>query len=224
MSSSPTLSTVFFDLDGTLADTAPDLAAALNQLFEQHGHKALPYEVIRPTVSMGGNAMLKLGFTIDEATQQFEQLRDEFLAIYDRRLHRDSRLFAGMAEVLDEIEAMGLRWGIITNKSTWLTEPLISELGLTSRTGCIVCGDSTAHRKPHPAPMFHACKLTGSLPQESVYVGDARRDIEAGKASGMQTLAAAWGYIEKEDFIDSWEADAVIQSPAGILEWLRQKR
>lgn len=224
MADKPQLTTVFFDLDGTLADTAPDLAAALNQLLEQHGKRPLPFEVIRPTVSMGGNAMLKLGFTHDEASRQFQQLRDEFLDIYDKRLHRNSPLFPGMAGVLDGIEEMGLRWGIITNKSTWLTEPLIEELGLTERTGCIVCGDSTPHRKPHPAPMFLACELTDSKPEHSVYVGDARRDMEAGQASGMHTLAAAYGYIEKEDFIDSWGADAIVQSPGEILQWVRERR
>ena len=218
------LTTVFFDLDGTLADTAPDLAAALNQLLEQHGRPSIPYDQVRPTVSLGGNAILRLGFTEDEASAEFEKLRQEFLEIYDQRLHQDSRLFSGMGNVLDGIENMGLIWGIITNKSTWLTEPLIKELGLSERTACIVCGDSTPYRKPHPAPMFHACELTGSRPGSSVYIGDARRDIEAGRASGMHTVAAAYGYIEQNDDICNWNADAIVHSAPEILTWVEQNR
>jgi len=216
------LTTVFFDLDGTLADTAPDLAASLNQLLNQRGRPSLPFDRIRSSVSLGGNAMLSLGFPLDEDSEEFQNLKQQFLEIYSRRLHQDTRLFPGIEDVLGEIETMGLAWGIITNKSTWLTGPLLNELGLTHRTGCIVCGDSTAHRKPHPAPMLHACKLTNSQPESSVYIGDAKRDIEAGKASGMRTIAAAYGYIEPADQIESWEADAIIHSAADILTWIQQ--
>ncbi len=217
------LDTVYFDLDGTLADTAPDLAAALNQLLEQQGRTPLPFATIRPSVSLGGNAMLRLGFPLDENSDEFSKLRQDFLEIYDRRLHQDTRLFPGMGEILYEIEKLGLKWGIITNKPTWLTEPLIEVLSLADRTACVVCGDSTPYRKPHPAPMLHACQLTGSQPQSSVYIGDARRDIEAGRASGMQTLAAAYGYIEATDNIDSWRADAIVHSAPEILDWIRQR-
>ncbi|MCG8324569.1 MAG: HAD-IA family hydrolase [Thiotrichales bacterium] len=218
------LRSVFFDLDGTLADTAPDLAAALNQLLTQQGRPPLPFEMIRPTVSLGGNAMLSLGFPLDEDSAEFLQLREQFLEIYDQRLHRDSRLFPGMAGVLDAIEQDGLTWGIITNKSSWLTEPLIEVLELSERTACIVCGDTTPHRKPHPAPMLHACRLSNSQPETSVYIGDAQRDIEAGHASGMRTLAAAYGYIESSDNIENWGAEAIMQSAAEILTWIRQHR
>lgn len=214
------ISTVFFDLDGTLADTAPDLAAALNQVLSQHDRDPLPFEVIRPTVSLGGNAMLSLAFPVDENSEEFLSLRDEFLHIYDQRLHQDSHLFPGMMNVLDRIESLNLSWGIVTNKSTLLTEPLIKQLKLTERTACIVCGDTTEYRKPHPEPMFHACRLTQSEPESCVYIGDAKRDIDAGRAAGMHTIAAAYGYIETTDKIENWQADSIIHSPEEVLVWL----
>ncbi len=217
----PPIQSVFFDLDGTLADTAPDLAAALNQLLQQHDRPALPLSTIRPSVSLGGNAMLELGFPEPISEERFNDLRDSFLNIYAERLHQESTLFPGIDSVLEKLEASNLQWGIVTNKSTWLSEPLIDTLQLSQRTACLVCGDTTAYRKPHPEPLNHACKLTNSKPENSVYIGDARRDIEAGRACGMHTVAAAYGYIEADDNILDWQADAIIQHPTDILDWLQ---
>ena len=216
------ITTVFFDLDGTFADTAPDLAAALNQLLIEHGKPELSYEVIRPTVSLGGNAMIQLAFSIDEDSDDFRILRQRFLEIYNQRMHVSTTLFAGIAEVINYIESGNLLWGIITNKPAWLTEPLMEQLDMLNRAACIVCGDTTEHRKPHPAPMLHACKMTNSEPVHSIYVGDAERDIVAGHAAGMHTLLALYGYIGSSEVPEKWQADGLIQHPEEIVPWIKK--
>ncbi|OGT31632.1 MAG: phosphoglycolate phosphatase [Gammaproteobacteria bacterium RBG_16_51_14] len=215
------INTVFFDLDGTLADTAPDLATALNQILEEQNRSPLPLETIRPTVSLGGNAMLRHAFGIDEDDHSFPTLRDRFLTLYRGCLADATRLFPGMDEVIDRIEADGLGWGVITNKSSWLTEPLMQELGLDHRAGCIVSGDSTPQRKPHPAPMLYACQLLGCKPSHTLYVGDAQRDIEAGQRAGMHTLVAMYGYIAEEEDPAVWGADGFVYNPFEIIAWVR---
>ena len=214
------ISTVFFDLDGTLVDTAPDLATALNLLLQEENRSSLPFDLIRPVVSQGGSALIELGFRCNPDTPGFDELRSRFLAIYDQLLHRDSHLFPGMDEVLGTLELSGMSWGIITNKPGWLTQPLVRELALEQRAACIVSGDTTNHRKPHPAPMLHAMKLTGTKADECVYIGDAERDIAAGRAVSMHTLIACYGYLSSTDKPEEWNADGMIDTPAQILEWI----
>ena len=211
---------VLFDLDGTLVDTAPDLAVALNRTLASHGRATLPFEAIRPRVSLGGVALVKLGFRLDETDPEFAPLRNEFLAVYRDNLSTRSRLFPGMERVLDRLEQAGVSWGIVTNKPAWLTKPLMQALQLDTRTPCIVSGDTLEQRKPHPAPLLHACKLLQRAPQETVYIGDARRDVEAGGRAGMATLVAAYGYIDSTEAIEGWGADGCIDNPGEILSWL----
>ena len=212
--------TVLFDLDGTLADTAPDLAYALNTLLQEHGKPELPYESIRPAASHGAAALIELGFGILRDEPRFAPLRERFISIYRAHLTRETRLFPGMPELLDQLVARGLNWGIVTNKPAFLTDPLIEQLGLREDAVCVVSGDTTANRKPHPQPMLHASQLAGSKPEECLYVGDAARDIEAGNAAGMQTLVALFGYIGAQDHPETWGANGLIRSPEEILDWL----
>lgn len=213
-------STVLFDLDGTLLDTAPDLAAALNATLQLNGRDALPFEHIRPVVSHGGRALIERGFGIDPQHPDFEPLRKQLLDLYQANLAVHTTLFPGMAQVLDELEQRDIRWGVVTNKPGWLTDPLMEALQLTPRAACVVSGDTLPERKPHPAPLLHACKLAGCQPQQAIYVGDAERDIEAGRNAGMRTLAALFGYLMEHDSPESWGADALIQQPADILEYI----
>jgi len=214
--------TILFDLDGTLLDTAPDLAFALNTLLNEQGMPSLAFEKIRPVVSHGGRALIDLGFGIQPEDERYESLRQRLLEIYKDNIARDTRLFPGMEAVLEHIESSQMRWGIVTNKPSWLTDPLLIALGLFERSVCVVSGDTTQYSKPHPEPMLHACRLSNSSIDECLYVGDAERDIEAGKKAGMRTLAALYGYIQEEDDIYQWGADAVIDKPEDILTWLQQ--
>ena len=209
-----------FDLDGTLVDTAPDLADALNRTRANHSLPPLPFEAIRPTVSLGGAAMIRAGFGVAEADPGFIPLRDEFLTLYREGVARRSRLFPGMEQVLARLEDNGVPWGIVTNKSGWLTTPLTQALGLAARARCIVSGDTVEQPKPHPAPLLHACKLLGCAPPEALYVGDAKRDMEAGRRAGMTTIVAAYGYIEAGENPADWQADGLVRHPAELLDWL----
>ncbi|TCK18077.1 phosphoglycolate phosphatase [Thiogranum longum] len=217
-------SAVLFDLDGTLLDTAPDLAAALNATLQLNERDALPFETIRPVVSHGGRALIELGFGIDSQHPDFEPLRKQLLDLYQANLAVHTALFPGMGEVLDELEQRHIRWGVVTNKPGWLTDPLLDALNLAQRTACIVSGDTLPERKPHPAPLLHACKLVGCQPQDAIYIGDAERDIEAGRNAGMRTLVALFGYLMEHDRPENWGADALIEQPADILEHLDTTR
>jgi len=212
--------TVLFDLDGTLADTAPDLAFALNTLLAENGLGPLPFEDIRPVVSHGAAALVSRGFGIERGEKNFDSLRQRLLSIYEKHLTRETRLFAGMRSLLDELTHRQVQWGIVTNKPAFLTNPLIEQLGLRHEAACIVSGDTTRNRKPHPEPMIHACRLAGSEPSQCLYVGDAERDIEAGRAAGMRTLVALFGYIGNNDHPEKWGADGLVRSPEEILDWL----
>jgi len=212
--------TVLFDLDGTLADTAPDLGYALNTLLDEHRRQALPYDVIRPVASHGAAALIELGFDMDRGDPHFGPLRERYLEIYRANLARATKLFPGMQELLDALPVREINWGIVTNKPAFLTEPLVSELGIAADAACVVSGDTTANRKPHPEPLLHACRLAGSRPEECLYVGDAQRDIEAGRLAGMQTLVALFGYIGSQDDPHAWGANGMIRKPADILDWL----
>lgn len=220
ITSNPRLRTVLFDLDGTLADTAPDISFALNTLLDEQGRAPLPYPVIRPVVSHGSNALVTLGFGLRQGDPGFDTLKARFLSIYESHLVVDTRLFPGMAELLETLTAQGRNWGVVTNKPGWLTEPLLERLGVVGQAACIISGDTTAHRKPHPAPMLLACRQAGSEPARCLYVGDAQRDIEAGKNAGMHTLVAQFGYIGADEQPQHWGADAMIHTPAAIMDWI----
>ena len=215
------LKTVLFDLDGTLADTAPDLADALNAVLLNNGKDALPFEQIRPVVSHGGMALVSLGFGIEPEHPEFEPLRQQLLQHYAGNIANKTRLFPGMAELLNSIESAGMNWGVVTNKPAWLTDPLLDALQLSQRAVSIVSGDTLAERKPHPSPLLYACEQAGSQGFECVYVGDAERDIVAGHKAGMQTIVALFGYIGTEDRPDTWGADVLLESPQEIREWLQ---
>ncbi|MGB5258940.1 MAG: HAD-IA family hydrolase [Gammaproteobacteria bacterium] len=215
-----TIRTVLFDLDGTLLDTAPDLADALNALLEENGCTPLPYAHIRPVVSHGGIALIDLGFQLQHTDPRFASLRTRLLDIYRANISRKTRPFPGMLELLERLEARAVNWGVVTNKPGWLTEPLLRDLDLFERAACVVSGDTLKQRKPHPAPMLHACAQAGSQPAQCVYVGDAQRDIEAGNNAGMHTLVALFGYIPQDDDAHTWQADAAISAPGEILDWL----
>ena len=218
--SSPQIQTILFDLDGTLLDTAPDLAQALNATLQANGRAALSFEQIRPAVSHGGSALIRLGFQLEPQHPQFEPLRSQLLDYYQAHIADETRLFPGMEEVLEHIEAHGLSWGVVTNKPGWLTEPLLAALDLQRRAASVVCGDTLNERKPHPAPLLHACKLIGTVPGQCLYVGDAERDIKAGHNAGMTTLVALFGSLMDSDRPEDWGASALIQQPADILAWL----
>ena len=212
--------TILFDLDGTLLDTAPDLANALNTVLVENQRSPLPFDDIRPMVSHGGIALVDLGFRLERTDPAFEPLRQRLLEVYRENVSRRTLPFPGITELLDDIEQRGLNWGIVTNKPGWLTEPLLKDLDLFNRAACVVSGDTLDERKPHPAPMLHASKLANSRPEQCVYIGDAQRDIEAGNNAGMQTLVALFGYLQDEDEPRSWNASSMIEHPQDLLAWL----
>ncbi len=212
---------VLLDLDGTLADTAPDLANALNQTLHYYGKEQLPFDTIRPHVSHGGLALIKLGFGFDERHADYAETREYLLNYYRQHIAQHTRLFAGMGELLATLESQGTPWGIVTNKPARLTVPLLKALALDQRAACAVSGDTVSNSKPHPAPLLHACKIIGVNAGRCLYVGDAERDIEAGRNAGMTTLAASFGYIGENDNIDRWGADGVVNSAKEIAAWLK---
>lgn len=216
----PGISAVLFDLDGTLVDSAPDLAGAVNLLRERRGLASLPYERLRPGVGSGARGMIGLGFGLAPGDEGFEPLRDEFLAVYERGLLERTAVFAEMAPVLDAIEAAGLPWGIVTNKAERFTFPVVRGLGLDTRAGAVVCGDTTPHSKPHPAPLLEAARRMAVEAAACVYVGDDLRDVQAGRGAGMRTLAAGWGYLGHGASIERWGADALLDRPGALLNWL----
>lgn len=211
---------VLFDLDGTFADTAPDLAFALNETLCHFGLEPLPFERIRPVVSHGGMALIRLGFDMEPGEEGFEERRQYLLQVYQQNICRDTRLFDGMAALLDQLEAHGIAWGIVTNKPSWLTDPLMSAMQLAHRSRAVVSGDTCAHSKPHPEPVLHACQLLGVTPEETLYVGDAERDMIAGRAAGTRTVGALFGYIEANDRPEQWGADHYVQHAAELADLL----
>ncbi|VAW58551.1 Similar to phosphoglycolate phosphatase, clustered with ubiquinone biosynthesis SAM-dependent O-methyltransferase [hydrothermal vent metagenome] len=213
----PVIKTVLFDLDGTLIDTAPDMASALNLLLAEEGQPALNFEIIRPLVSNGSAALVQLGFPDIENEQTIERLKKRYLDIYQHKLCIDSRLFPGMSAFIEHIESKGINWGVVTNKPGWLTEPLMQQLNLTARAACIISGDTTANRKPHPEPMHLACQQANSAAEHCIYIGDAHRDIQAGINAGMKTVIARYGYIGEWENTEDWGADYSIDSPEELL-------
>jgi phosphoglycolate phosphatase len=211
---------VLFDLDGTLLDTAPDLAAALNIQLAIHQYPGVHYEKIRPIASHGSKALVKLGFKIEENHPNFARLRQEYLNIYSEHSCNFTDLFPGMAEVLTQLEKKQIAWGIVTNKPAWLTMPILKNLNLIDKTNCVVCGDTLSVTKPDPAPLLYACEVLQRKSAECIYIGDAEFDIIAGKRAGIKTILAGYGYISEEDNIDAWQIDGMVNSPLEILDLL----
>lgn len=211
---------VLFDLDGTLMDTAPDMGAALNALRAEHRLPPLTTDRIRPHVSHGVPALLKLGFGMEPQDARYAEMRGRYLAIYQAGLANDTRLFHGAETLLEQLAAQKRTWGVVTNKPGWLTEPLLDAFKLRASAACVVSGDSTPRRKPHPDPLLLACKLCGIGPEESVYVGDARRDVESARAAGMAAVVALYGYLGEDEQPAAWKADHMIKHPMELLEWL----
>ena len=213
------LHAILFDLDGTLADTAPDMAYALNQVLREYRRPTLPLARIRPLVSRGGRALIELGFGIAPEHPLFPDLHQRFLAVYADNVANESQLFPGMATVLARLEACAIPWGIVTNKPESLTDSLVTALGLGRRAGCVVGGDTLATRKPHPAPLFYACEQLQVEPARCLFVGDAPRDVEAGQRAGMRTIVALFGYIGEWENPREWGADATISAPLELVPW-----
>jgi N-acetyl-D-muramate 6-phosphate phosphatase len=209
---------VFFDLDGTLADTAPDLVAATNQLLIARNLAPKPYELLRPYSSAGARGLLEGAFGIAPDHADYITLRDEFMSNYEKVLLVDSVLFDGITHLLDQIEEAKIPWGIVTNKSERFTHPLTELMGLRQRAASTVCGDTTAHPKPHPEPILHAARIANTDPTKSIYVGDDIRDVIAGKAAGMHTVAAAYGYCGCKEPPEAWGADYIIHNPLDLLQ------
>ena len=218
--SEPRQPLLLFDLDGTLIDSAPDLAGAANDLRAVHGLPPLAHAELRPMVGSGARGMVGVAFGVLPADDRFAGLRDAFLARYAERLLHSTRIFDAVLPVLDALDAAGLRWGIVTNKAMRFTAPLVDGLGLRTRAVVVIAGDTTPHAKPHPAPLLEAARQAAVPPSACVYIGDDHRDIVAGRAAGMTTLAAAWGYLGQGDPVQAWGADHVLTSPADLLQWL----
>lgn len=211
---------VLFDLDGTLVDTAPDLGFALNSLLQEHQRPTLDFARIRPVASHGSAGLLKLGFGITDVHPAFKSMQARFIEIYAANISRESAIFPGMDMVLDGLTEAGIRWGIVTNKPAFLTEPLVDALGLNKQAACVVSGDTTAYSKPHPAPLLKASELLDLTPADCIYVGDAARDVEAAHAASMRCVVAKYGYLGEEDQPQNWHADCLINHPHEILEWI----
>jgi 2-phosphoglycolate phosphatase len=216
-----TLRAVLFDLDGTLADTAPDLAAAANKMRVARGLAPLPVATLRPLASAGARGLLGAAFDIAPNDAGYEAMRIEFISNYETDICAESRLFDGIQPLLADLTERQIPWGIVTNKATRLTEPLVALLGMAKDAACVVCGDTTAYSKPHPAPLLHAAQAIGVEPAAIVYVGDALRDIPAGHAAGMLTIAAAYGYCGNAVPPEEWGADQLADTTLGLVALLR---
>jgi len=221
MSTTTRARAAFFDLDGTLLDTARDMAGALNLLLAEEGREPVGLEVLRPQVSNGAIALVRAGFPeFSVGSEAFESLRERFLRIYSSAICVHTCLFPGFETVLATLEAHSLPWGIITNKAGWLTEPILESLGLRSRAACVVSGDTLAHRKPHPRPLLHAAEAIAVAPGDCVYLGDALRDVQAACAAGMVPLGARFGYVNAMDNPASWPVAGWLDEPQDLLGWL----
>lgn len=214
---------VFFDLDGTLIDTARDMARILNKLLAEEGQAPLDYDLIRSEVSHGAKAMILLGFDEPEGTQRFEQLRLRYLDLYKEEIHVETELFPHMDQVLNTLEQHDIPWGVITNKPSWLTLPLMESMNLKARAATIICADTAGVSKPDPKPMFDACEETGVEAQQCMYVGDDLRDVEAAHNAGMPCIAMRCGYIRRGHNPDDWGAEHIMDTTAELLTWAKQQ-
>ena len=210
---------IFFDLDGTLIDSAPDLGAAADKMRTDRGLPSLPLAHYRPMAGAGARGMLKLGFGMLPEHPDFLDMREEFFRNYEADLTGRTYAFDGVDAMLRALESRGILWGIVTNKSQRFTLPLTAQMAVLKGAAAVVSGDTTAHTKPHPAPVLEAARLAGISPERCWYVGDDKRDIDAGRAAGMFTVAAAWGYLGEHD-IDSWGADVVLHRVEELLQLL----
>ena len=211
---------VLFDLDGTLADTAQDLAAALNATLKHFNYPELSFEDIRPAVSHGGIALIQRGFNQTPDSAGFEEKRQFLLDYYLHNICRHTRLFDGMDTVLQYLETANIPWGVVTNKPSWLTDPLLKAMSLDKRSAVTISGDTLKHNKPHPLPLLTACKIIGISPQNTLYIGDAARDIEAANNAGMDSLVALFGYIAQEDRPEDWGTPYMIHQATDILTYI----
>ena len=211
---------VLFDLDGTLIDSAPDLAGTGNDMRLARGLAPLPYEHFRPMVGAGARGMVGIALQVGPSDAGFTELRDEFLARYEQRMTQQTQVFEAIRPVLAALQALGLPWGIVTNKAQRFTNPLVRALGLQAQAAVVISGDTTPHAKPHPAPLLEAARQMALLPEHCIYVGDDLRDVQAGRAAGMGTVAAAWGYLGAGEPIGAWGADHVIETPGQLLNLL----
>ena len=211
---------VLFDLDGTLADTALDLGGALNTLLARHGLPKKSMDEIRTQASHGAAGLLKLGAGITPDNPDYAQWRTEYLDEYDSRYAQDTALFDGVNKLIAELDKRGIKWGIITNKPMRFTDKLVPKLGFVIPPAVVVSGDTCGESKPSVKPMFHACEQIQINPQHTLYVGDAERDIQAGRNAGMKTILAEWGYIAPEDRTETWQPDYRISSPLDLLKLL----
>jgi phosphoglycolate phosphatase len=209
-----------FDLDGTLLDTAPDMVPVLNRLRDEENLPALPFAAVRPYVSNGSAGLVRLGFP-DADASRVNQLQQRYLALYASALLGATRVFPGVDTLLEQLESTGVPWGVVTNKPGYLTEPLLAGLGLRRRAACVVSGDTLPQRKPHPAPVAHAVASVGADARQSIYVGDAQRDIDAGRGAGLRTIAVSYGYIPPGDDPGAWGAEAVVISGAHLAATVR---
>ena len=206
------------DLDGTFADTAPDLVGALNAMLLRHNLPPIPYAIARNEVSNGSLALLKLGFGDIFKDNQVEPLQQEFLKTYKNDIATKSSIFKGLDIFIDDISSLGMRWGIVTNKPKAMTTPLLKALNITNEPACVISGDRLPQRKPHPAPLLLAADKLDLTPESCIYIGDAPRDIEAGRAAKMRTIAVTYGYIRPHQDPYSWGADIVISRPSELLD------
>ncbi|PIT12829.1 phosphoglycolate phosphatase [Snodgrassella alvi] len=213
---------VLFDLDGTLADTAPDLGAALNRVLEKQHLPPKSMAEIRPVASHGAAGLIKLGTGMQADNPEFAALRQAFLAEYELHFTEQTVLFGGIDEVLQKLAQQGIAWGIITNKPHVFTDRLVPKLGCSIAPAVVVSGDTTSAPKPSTEPMLYACQQIGVAPENCLYIGDAERDMQAGRNAGMITVLANWGYIGAEDNTASWPTDYIIEQPKEILELLKK--
>lgn len=211
---------VLFDLDGTLIDSAPDLAGAANAMRAARGLAPMAVDALRPMVGAGARGMVGLALGVRPGEADYDALRAEFLERYEQGLLERTAVFATMAPILDRLDASAHRWGIVTNKAERFTHPIVAGLGLSGRAAVVICGDTTPHSKPHPQPLLEAARRVGMPAGRCIYVGDDARDVQAGRAAGMATLAAGWGYLGQGEPVEAWGADAVLAEPAALLSWL----
>lgn len=217
------IKTVFFDLDGTLLDTAADLAFALNKLLEQEGISPISLEKIRQVASEGSKGLLALGLNINDDHPNYCRYREIFSHFYRQHLSVNTRLFPGMELVLKQLEEHDIQWGVVTNKRSFLAKQLLSDLDLANRCVCIIGSDCVIRTKPHPDALLLACEISHSLPKECVYIGDAERDIEAAKFAGMRSIAALYGYLRNDSAPEYWQADFYIDHPKDIMVWIEKQ-
>ena len=221
MSNAKSINGILFDLDGTLLDTAADLGAALNHILQSQQKKTLSIDIIRPAISSGVAGLLNLGVQIEVNDPIFPQLRKQFLDYYAQHICVHTHLFPGVETLINYLQEKKLPWGIVTNKSAILTDHLIKNFPILSKAKCIIAGDTLKYSKPHPQPLLHACQCIDCLPENCIYVGDAKRDIEAANAAGMYSLIALYGFISDKEDINAWNASSSIATPLDIIKYLK---